>query len=759
MHHLQSIISQMSLEEKASLCIGASPWTSTPIQRLGVPELIVTDGPHGVRREVDIHAMGAGSLPATCFPTASCLASTWDVELIHQLGEALAEECIALHVDVLLGPGVNMKRSPLGGRNFEYFSEDPFLAGELAASYIKGMQGKGVGVSLKHFAANNQEYQRFSIDAAVDERTLREIYLPAFEKAVKNAQPWTVMCSYNKLNGTFASENHDLLTGILKNEWGFEGLVVSDWGAVRNRVAALKAGLDWEMPGPQERRVKAVVDAVRSGELPEALLDEAVRRILRIVFKAQETPKGGSFAVDAHHALAHKIAAEGMVLLKNNGLLPLKPAQHIAVIGHAAEKAHFQGGGSSHINPTQVAVPFKEFQARAGNAELTYAEGYPTDNSFRQELIDQAVSLAKTAEVAILTIGLPTFKESEGYDRADLDLTDQQIALIKAVSAAQPNTVVVLNNGAPLVMGAWIDGVAAVLEAWMMGQAGGAAIADILFGRVNPCGKLAETFPLRLADTPATINWPGEAGQVRYGEGLFIGYRYYDKKELPVQFPFGYGLSYTTFAYSNPTVSAATFKDVDGLTVTVDVTNTGHMAGKETVQVYVHDHQSGLVRPPKELKGFAKVELQPGETKTVSIPLDFRAFAFYHPEYKQWITESGEFYILIGASSADIRHVLRVSLESTLELPCILDVESTIREWLADPRGQAVFGAIFAQFEAYSRQVFGAVAGGEGNLGLDMMDMLADMPVVSALSFVQRALPMPAEDLVADMLKQVHSLA
>ena len=519
MKNIQSILSQMTLEEKAALCTGASPWTTTPVERLGVPEMTVTDGPHGVRRVADIYSMASESLPATCFPTASCLAATWDVQLIHEMGEALAEECIALNVDVILGPGVNMKRSPLGGRNFEYFSEDPYLAGEMAVSLINGVQSKGVGTSLKHYAANNQEFQRFSISAEVDERTLREIYLPAFEKAVKQARPWTVMCSYNKVNGTFASEHHTLLTDILKKEWGFEGLVVSDWGAVRDRVAALKGGLDWEMPGPQERRVRAVVEAVRSGELDEAILDESVRRILRIVFKAKETPKGGTFDVDAHHELASKIASEGMVLLKNNGLLPLKGQQHIAVIGRAAEHAHFQGGGSSHINPTKVAVPFKELQVHAGNAELTYAEGYPTDNSFRQDLIDQAVSLARSAEVAVLYIALPTFKESEGYDRSDLDLTEQQIALIQAVAKVQPNTVVVLNNGAPIAMSAWIDDVAAVLEAWMMGQAGGAAIADVLFGKTNPCGKLAETFPLKLSDTPAHINWPGGAGKVTYGEG------------------------------------------------------------------------------------------------------------------------------------------------------------------------------------------------------------------------------------------------
>ena len=762
MKDIKSIIAQMTLEEKAALCTGASSWTTSPIERLGVPEMILSDGPHGVRRVPNVHEMALESLPATCFPTASCLASTWDVDLIRKMGEALAEECTALNVDVLLGPGANMKRSPLGGRNFEYFSEDPYLAGEMAASIINGIQSKGVGTSLKHYAVNNQEFQRFSISAEVDERTLHEIYLPAFEKAVKQAKPWTVMCSYNKVNGTFASEHFNLLNEILKKEWGFDGLVVSDWGAVRNRVAALKGGLDLEMPGPQERRVKTVVEAVRSGELDEAVLNESVRRILQIVFKAKATLKGGTFDVDAHHELAHQIANEGMVLLKNNGLLPLKGQHHIAVIGRAAEKAHFQGGGSSHINPTKVAIPFKELQAQAGGAEVTYAEGYPTDNSFRQDMIDQAVSLAQSADVAVLYIALPTFKESEGYDRPDLDLTVQQITLIKAVSKVQPKTVVVLNNGAPVAMSEWIDGVAAVLEGWMMGQAGGVAIADVLFGKVNPCGKLAETFPLKLSDTPAHINWPGGAGEVHYGEGLFIGYRYYDAKQMPVLFPFGYGLSYTTFAYSNPKVSATKFKDVDGVTVSVEVTNTGKVAGNEIVQVYVHDQKSGLVRPEKELKGFAKVELQPGETKSVSIKLDFRAFAYYHPEYKQWITEDGDFHLLIAASAADIRHTLTVTLESTLSLPCILDKESTIREWMADPRGKAVFGSFYTQIETQSRKMFGGGDeryGNESAIGMDIMEMMNDMPLVSVLMFQQGALPMPAEEMVEGLLMQAHNMS
>ncbi|MEI7848453.1 MAG: glycoside hydrolase family 3 C-terminal domain-containing protein [Chloroflexota bacterium] len=762
MKDIKAIVAQMTLEEKAALCTGASAWTTTPVERLGVPELICSDGPHGVRRQADVNEMGAQSLPATCFPTASCLASSWDLEVVGKVGEALAEECIALKVDMVLGPGVNMKRSPLGGRNFEYFSEDPYLAGELAAHFINGVQGKGVGTSLKHFAVNNQEFQRFSISAEIDERSMREIYLPAFEKAVKQAQPWSVMCSYNKVNGIFASEQQHLMNEILKDEWGFEGLVVSDWGAVRNRVAALKGGLDWEMPGPQDSRVKAVVEAVRAGELDETVLDESVRRILRVVFMAQETPKQGRFDQDAHHEVARYAAAESMVLLKNNGILPLQKQQHIAVIGHAAQEAHFQGGGSSHINPTRVAVPFKELKDRNPYAEFSFAEGYPADNGFRQDLIDQAVQMAATAEIALLYIALPSFKESEGYDRTDLDLTAQQVALIQAVSKVQPNSVVILNSGSPVVMGEWIDGVAAVLEAYMMGQAGGAAVADILYGRINPSGKLAETFPHRLTDTPAYLNWPGNAGSVRYGEGLYIGYRYYDTRQMSVLFPFGYGLSYTTFEYSNIKLSTGSFNDVDGLTVSVDVTNTGKMAGKEIVQVYVHDQKSILDRPAKELKGFSKLALQPGETKTVSINLDFRAFAFYHPEYKQWITEDGEFDILVGASSADIRLSQTVTLKSTLNLPSLLDKESTLNEWLADPRGKLVFGPLFEQIKVAVRKLFGGQDryGDSDEIGAgSILDGMVDMPLVSVLMWQQRALTMPAEEIVAGLLRQVQGMS
>ena len=757
MTDIASIVQQMTLEEKAALVTGATPWTTTPVARLGAPELFVSDGPHGVRRVEDVNSLGAQSIPATCFPTAALLAATWNAELVHTMGQALASEANAIGVGVLLGPGVNMKRTPLCGRNFEYFSEDPYLAGELAASLIEGMQRGGVGASLKHFAANNQEYQRFSIDAVVDERALREIYLPAFERAVQRAKPWTVMCAYNKLNGEYCSEHYTLLTEILKKEWGFEGLVVSDWGAVHDRVKALRAGLDLEMPGPKPHRTQAVIDAVRTGELDAAVLDEAVRRVLTIVFRAAETPKGGAFDVDAHHALARTIAAEGMVLLKNNGILPLQNPQRVAVIGRAAQHPHFQGGGSSHINPTRVDSPFEQLQMRAKGATLTYSEGYPAGEEFQQALIDEAVAAARAAEVALIFVALPSYKESEGYDRTDLDLTAQQVALIQAVSAVQPRTVVILHNSSAVAMTAWIDGVAAVLEAWLMGQAGGGAVADILYGATNPSGKLAETFPLRLEDTPAHINFPGENGQVRYGEGLFIGYRYYDARKAPVLFPFGHGLSYTTFTYSNARASAATFRDVEGVSVSVDVTNTGAVAGKEIVQVYVHDRHCKFARPAKELKGFVKVELQPGETKTVTVALDFRAFAFWHPGYKQWVAESGEFDILIGASSADIRASVPVTLQSTQTLPSLLNMESTVREWLEDPHARPVFEPLFQQMMAQMGQAFG---GGdsrdEDDIGMNMMSFILETPLASVLGFQEALLPAPAEAIVGELLRQVH---
>ena len=754
--NVEKILEQMTLAEKAALCTGVSPWQTVPLERLDVPAVVVSDGPHGVRRVADPDSLVSESLPATCFPTASAQASTWNVDLVREIGEALGEESVALGVDVLLGPGNNMKRTPLCGRNFEYYSEDPLLGGEMAAALIEGVQSQGVGTSLKHYAVNNQEYQRFIIDAQVDERALREIYLAGFERAVKQAQPWTVMCAYNRVNGTYASEHAWLLTEILKDEWGFEGFVVSDWGAVHDRVASLVAGLDLEMPGPQPERVQRVVEAVESGDLAEDVLDEAVRRLLRIILKANETPKGdGEFDEDAHHALARKVAGEAIVLLKNEGgLLPLEKVETLAVIGRSAKEPYFQGGGSSYINPTRVDLPLDELKALAGDVEICYADGYEMEAGFDQALIDEAVTCAREADVALLYVALPGFKESEGYDRSDLDLTQQQVALIQAVAAVQPNAVVILNSGSAVTMESWIDEVPAVLEAWMMGQAGGGAIADVLFGKANPSGKLAETFPLRLEDTPAYLNFPGENHAVRYGEGLFIGYRYYDARELDVRFPFGHGLSYTPFAYDNLRLSAEAFEDVDGLDVSVDVTNTGDVAGKEVVQLYVHDHESRLQRPPKELKAFAKVKLEPGETQTVTFHLDARAFAYYDPAYAQWITEGGAFDLLVGCSSADIRAKATVEMTSTQTLPCILGEESTIGEWLADPQGAAALQPLMQQMQAQMAAEMGADSEG---VGMEMMAFLEAMPIGPILHLFGGQLPATPEQIVAGLLAQVRA--
>jgi beta-glucosidase len=749
---IKALVEQMTLEEKAALCTGASPWQTVAVERLGIPAITVSDGPHGVRRCKDLEGLMQESLPATCFPTASALAATWDVDLLYELGQALADECIALGVDILLGPGNNMKRSPLCGRNFEYYSEDPFLGGEMAASFINGVQSKGVGTSLKHYAANNQEFQRFTIDARVDERALREIYLAGFERAVKKAKPWTVMCAYNRLNGAFCSEHHRLLEEILRDEWGFEGFVMSDWGAVRDRVPALAAGLELEMPGPSAHRVQSVIDAVNEGALDEAVLDVAVERLLKIIFRAVETEKEQTeLDVDGHHGLARRIAAEAIVLLKNeNNLLPLKDAETLAVIGKSAQEPYYQGGGSSHINPTQVDVPFNELKELAGGVELVYVDGYSMEQGFDQALIDEAVQVAQQAEVALLFIALPGYKESEGYDRGDLDLTEQQVALIKAVAAVQPKTVVVLNNGSAVAMSEWIDDVGAVLEAWMTGQAGGGAIADILFGRVNPSAKLAETFPLRVEDTPSFLNFPGENGTVRYGEGLFIGYRYYDTRDVDVLFPFGYGLSYTTFEYANLQVSAERFKDVDGLTVSVDVTNTGDVAGKEIVQVYVHDRESRLQRPYKELKGFAKVELAPGETKTVTVALDERAFAYYDPAHAEWVTEGGEFDVLVGRSAADIVLEAAVRMESTQELPCVLDRDSTMREWFEDTQGAAILQPWMTQWMGHM-----PVDVDTDGLGMEMSLFMRDLALTAVLGFFGGELPGTPEQIVDGLLAQI----
>jgi len=751
---LDALVSQLTLEEKAALCTGDGPWTTVPVDRLDVPRLVVSDGPHGVRRLADLDEMVSRSLPATCFPSGSCLSASWNPALVREVGEALGAECVALGVDVILGPSNNVKRTPLCGRNFEYFSEDPYLSGELAVSYIQGVQSRGVGTALKHFTANNQEFQRFAISAEIDERTLHEIYLPAFEQAVTRGRPWTVMCAYNKVNGTYCSEHRELLAGILRERWGFEGLVMSDWGAVHDRVAALRAGLDLEMPGPKERRVQAVVDAVRAGELHEEIVDEAARRILRVVFAAQETPKGGAFDRDAHHALARRVAAEGIVLLKNDGVLPLENVGALALIGRAAKEPRFQGGGSSHVQPTRVDVPYDEIEKLAGGADLRYAEGYPEGVEAREDLIDEAVRTARASETAVVFVALPATLESEGYDRPHLDLTPHQVALIRAVTAVQPRTVVVVSSGSAIATQAWSDDAAAVLQTWLMGQAGGGAVADVLFGRVDPSGRLAETFPRSLTDTPAFLHYPGELGRVRYGEGIYVGYRYYDAKKLPVAYPFGHGLSYTTFAYSDLRVPASPFDVAGGLEVSVDVTNTGRRSGKDVVQLYVRDVDAGLARPPKELKGFAKVSLEPGRTQTVTFELGVRAFAYYHPGHGRWITEDGDVELLVGASAGDIRLRTTVTLRGSPPLPSLLHRESTVRAWLDDPRGRAVAEPRFAAWASGMSVALGA--GEDGSAGMDMLAFIRDTPLLSVLHFMERHVEISPEDEVDRLLREVH---
>jgi beta-glucosidase len=699
----------------------------------------MADGPHGVRRTPSTGSMAFGAHAATCFPTASSTSATWDPALLREMGQAIAREAIALEVDVVLGPGVNMKRSPLCGRNFEYFSEDPHLAGQLAVGWIEGIQSLGVGASLKHLAVNNQETRRMSMSAEVDERALREIYLPAFEQAVTVAGPWTVMCAYNRINGVYASEHRELLTDVLRSEWGFDGFVVSDWAAVHDRPRAVAAGTDLEMPGPRPRRVRSVIEAVHAGILDEKVVDEAALRVLRVIARAQATPKGGSFDAAAHHALARRVAAEGMVLLRNDGVLPLAGGGRIAVIGRAAQEPRIQGGGSSQITPTQVDVPIDELRRLAGDAEISYAEGYDDGAATRSDLVAAAVATATDSDVAIVFVAMPLDQESEGGDRTDLDLTSQHVDLIRAVCAAQPRTVVVLFNGSAVAVAPWIDGTAAVLEAWLSGQAAGGAVADVLFGVVNPSGRLAETFPLRLEDTPAYLDFPGDGDRVRYGEGVYIGYRWYDARDLPVAFPFGHGLSYTTFRFDDARASAATFADLDGVTVTVDVTNTGSRAGSEVVQVYVRDVEASVRRPAKELRGFAKVRLEPGETQAVEVRLEPRAFAFWDVRRHAWVTEAGAFEILIGSSSAAIHAVVPVTVVESAALPPTLSDMSPLQDWLGDVAGRPGALELVRSLAPILGGVFGEAVTDPDALDPHFHSYFSAMPIRDLLEFAAPA--------------------
>lgn len=683
---IEAIVAQMTLEEKASLCSGEDFWHTKAVERLGVPQVKVSDGPHGLRKqkdEADASEMN-DSIIAVCYPAGCASASSFDRALINQMGEAIGEACQAEGVSIILGPAVNIKRSPLCGRNFEYYSEDPYLAGEIATGFIKGVQSKHVGTSIKHYMANSQENRRLTSDSKMDERTMREIYMPAFETAVKESKPWTVMCSYNRINGTYAAENKYLLTDVLRDEWGFDGFVVSDWGAVNDRVAGVKAGLDLEMPSSCGVNDRLIVEAVKDGSLDEAVLDQTVCRILDIVYRFVENrDKNAVFDREAQHMLSRKVAEESLVLLKNDGVLPLDKEQKIAFIGQYAEKPRYQGGGSSHIKSYKVTGAWEMVKDMPN---VTYAKGYDDKKDVVDEkLVAEAVEAAKNAEVAVIFAGLPDSFESEGFDRTHMQMPQSQNYLIEEVAKVQPNVIVVLHNGSPVEM-PWISKVKGVLEAYLGGEAVGEAECRILFGDVNPSGKLAESFPLKLEDNPSYLYYGGEEDSVEYREGIFVGYRYYDKKKMDVLFPFGYGLSYTTFAYSNLMLDKTSMTDKDILTVSVDVSNTGSVEGKEIVQLYIKDEESIAIRPDKELRGFEKIELAPGETKTVTFELGERDFAYFNMQISDFYVESGDFRICVGSSSRDIRLEDTVYVEGTKVISKKFHLNTPIGEFVAVER-------------------------------------------------------------------------
>ena len=636
---IETILQQMTLEDKIALCSGENFWETKKYEQYGIPSLFMCDGPHGLRKQENVADMlGVNeSRKATCFPAEVTTAGSWDPELLTAIGSAIGQEAREQGVGLVLGPGVNLKRNPLCGRNFEYFSEDPYLAGKLAAGFIRGAEAQGIGTSLKHFAANSQELSRFTSDSVLDDRTLRELYLTAFEIAVKEGHPSTLMCAYPKLNGVHCSDNKALLTDILRTEWGFGGMVVTDWGAMNDRPEGFRAGCDLNMPGGSDYMEKEVFQAIQAGKFPEKCVNDSARRVLKLVFRAAETLcKKAVCDYEAHHALAKRASLEGAVLLKNEGgILPLKKDAKIAVIGAMAKNLRYQGSGSSHINPTKLSQPLDFLPG------TLYAPGCDDRGDTTEDLLSQAVKTAQEAEIAVIFAGLPDRYESEGFDRADMKMPEGQLRMIDAVAAANPNTVVVLLCGSAVEC-PWADRAKGILYMGLPGQAGGEAVADLLCGRANPSGKLAESWPLSYADVPSSEIY-GKTDDALYEEGLYVGYRYYEKSGVAVRWPFGFGLSYTTFAYSDLTV--------DGNAVSVAVKNTGSFAGAEVVQLYIRAPQDGLHRPLRELKGFQKVFLQSGESRTVTFPLTDRSFAVWQDG---WKIPAGKYTVCIGGLTASI---------------------------------------------------------------------------------------------------------
>lgn len=742
---ITELISKMTLEEKAGLCSGGDFWHTKGIERLGIPSVMVSDGPHGLRKQEDEadHLGINDSIKAVCFPAGCATASSFDRDLLEELGEIIGNECQAENISTILGPAMNIKRSPLCGRNFEYYSEDPLVSSEMASAFVRGVQSKSVGTSPKHFMANNQEYHRMTSSSEMDERTMREIYLASFESMVKKEKPWTIMNSYNKLNGTYLCENKEMLSDILRDEWGFDGYVMTDWGAMNERVEALKAGCNLEMPASGGKTDKEIVEAVRSGELDEAVLDQRCEEFLNIIFRYIENrDENAVFDREKDHEKARHIEEESIVLLKNeDSILPLSPEQKTAFIGKYAAAPRFQGGGSSHINSfkTESAMDALEIVDGINKENIIYAQGYDDlEDKTDDALLQEAVEAAKRAETAVIFAGLPDSFESEGYDRTHMRMPQCQITLIEEVAKVQPDTVVVLHNGAPVEM-PWIDKVKAVVEVYLGGQAVGGATVNVLYGNTNPSGHLAETFPIRVQDTPCYLTYGGEHDKSVYSEGVFVGYRYYASKEMNVLFPFGHGLSYTTFSYSNLMVEKERIRESEKLKVSVDVTNTGNRFGKEVIQLYVAPKNSTVIRPVRELRAFDKIGIAPGETKTVTFLLDGRAYAYWSTEIHDWHVESGEYEIQIGKNAQDIVLSRTVYVESEHMIPKVFTLNTTMGEILADPKGKAVFEQAMSGMAGSDAQEMESQAlEGDGEaISAEMMAaMMEAMPLRQMISFV-----------------------
>lgn len=733
MRDIKKIISEMTLDEKISLLSGADFWHTKAVERLGIPAVMMCDGPNGLRKQDDKadHLGINQSIKAVCFPTSSAIAASFDRNLAREVGETLGKECRAEHVSMLLGPGVNIKRSPLCGRNFEYYSEDPYLSTELAAEYIEGVQEQGVASCMKHFAANNQETRRMNGNSIVDERTMHEIYLASFEGAVKKAKPMSMMCAYNRLNGSYGAENDFLNNEILRKKWGFEGFMVTDWGAVKDRVKGVNAGIDLEMPGPVDpRKDEKTKQAVLDGVISEKTLDTAIERLLTWIFKTTENEEQAG-KIDLLEGYRKAVWAEKncAVLLKNEKVLPLGKDSRTAVIGGFAEKPRYQGGGSSHINSAYVPSILDLIKKED---KICYAKGFELSTDEVDEKLEQeAMELASDCENVVILAGLPDRFETEGVDRKHLELPKNQNHFISALAEKHKNVVVVLHNGSPVEM-PWVDKVSAILEMYLGGDGVSEATLSILYGETNPSGKLAETFPLKLSDNPSYLFFPGEEGVTEYREGIFVGYRYYDKKDMKVLFPFGHGLSYTKFTYNDLKLSKNSFKEGEEITVSFTLKNIGKMAGAEAVQLYIGALDGKVIRPEKELKGFEKVFLEPGESREVSFTIGKKELSYYETKLSDWFAATGKYMISIGSSSRDIRLQAEIKYETVTQIPMSVTADTSIGDLQGNPKAQALFASMKSFTSGASEVDMEALGESGGEMAAAMM---VEMPLGSLVSF------------------------